>query len=170
VGRGGVLKKQRFAAREPFLYATRKTERMRPFVLGVLVLSLAALTLAHTGTYESGTQGLHATVQTAPEPLEPGTITLTTLLTEDGVPLANESVQMRVMLGKRLVLDTTSVTNQEGMLEVAFFVESAGYYDVSYTAREQTVTTQVHVHGRMILVIGFLVALAILLAILLDRL
>lgn len=143
---------------------------MRWLVLFVVLAALVPAVHAHLGTYESGETGLHASIVTSPEPLEPGTITLVATLTDNGVPLQSEPVSVRITLGKRLVLDTFATTSEQGTLTMLLYVESAGYYDVALSARGQTVTTPVHVHGRMILVIGFLASLAILLAILLDRL
>jgi hypothetical protein len=146
--------------------------RTKTIVLALLLclFTSAAGTLAHRGESSAGTDELLVVVHTDPEPLEAGLIQLRATVYSGDELVRGEPVLVELYRDTKTILSMPTSTDEEGTLAVAVYIESAGYYDFALTARGERVVNEVHVHGRLVLVTGFLVSLAILLALLLDRL
>jgi len=112
---------------------------------------------------------LVATLTTKPERLSPREGTLIITLTHDTEPARNEAFTLRLEGRKRVLAQTNVVTDNEGRIELATYFSSPGEYTLTLTNDSDAVTFPVTVRGTRLLIIGFLVASGVLLALLFER-
>lgn len=138
-------------------------------LLACLGCLLIAPALARTSAASAQAAHLALNIQTEPQLLEPGPITLTLIPTLDGQPLRNTAAHITLTNKKKILFETTTLTDDQGVATLSMYLDEPGKPILTMTAAGERVSAQLIVKGRGVLVAGFLASLAVLIVLLLDR-
>jgi hypothetical protein len=109
------------------------------------------------------------TLTTTPERLPPSEGTLIITLQENNLPVAGEQFTLRLEGRKRILVETTVVTDENGQVRLATYFASPGNYELIITTINGQAVFPLVVRGTQLLVIGLLVASGVLFALLFEK-
>ena len=135
----------------------------------LLVLFLLPLAAAHD--VQAETQAGPYTIQlaTVPDVLEPGPANIIVSVLENNVSVVQHEVWLRLSNGNKVYLAGTFETDGTGSVSLSYLFNSPGNYELSVDVDGNRTMLPIDVHGQYLLLFGFLAAVFIVLALLMDR-
>lgn len=134
-----------------------------------MILFLLSLVLAQGGT-STVLDSYVFTVDTIPQQLAPGPADLVLHVTKDGVPLEFTPISVRLTNGNKVYLAGEFTTDKQGSVTLSYRFGGPGLYELTAEVEDTKVTMPLHVHGEYILLFGFLAAIFVVFALLVERL
>jgi hypothetical protein len=135
----------------------------------LLFLLLAAPVLAHGAAETAATGNYTVELSTSPEQLEPGASTLIIHVLRGEQPVAHERVWLRLSNEDKIYFSSIFTTDEQGAVALSYYFTGPGVYELTVEVDKERAELPVHVHGQYMLIVGFLTAVFIVLALLLDR-
>lgn len=106
---------------------------------------------------------------TLPEQLEPGHSNLIINVLKDNESVIAKDVWMRLSEGQKVYFAGTFRTDNSGAVSVSYLFNGPGNYDLTVEVDGNRASIPMQVHGQYLLMFGFLAAVFIVLALLMDR-
>ena len=137
--------------------------------LAIIFVLCLPLVVAH-GNAQSAQAGVY-TVEliTFPEQLEPGQTQLVVHVLDGETPVPDKHVWLRLTDDKKTYLAGTFVTDQLGSITLSYLFNGPGEYELAADVEGSRALFEVHVHGQYMLLFGFLAAVFIVVALLLEK-
>jgi len=140
---------------------------MRYIILLLLALPLAA---AHDIAAEQSAGPYTIQLSTVPDQLEPGAASIIVSVLRDNESVQHKTVWLRLANGNKIYLAGTFETDETGSVSLSYLFNSPGNYELTVEVDGDRAVLPVPVHGQYLLLFGFLAAVFIVLALLMDKL
>lgn len=133
-------------------------------------LFLLPVVLSHS-IQEQGVAGPYTfQLSSIPEQLEPGSSNIIITVLQDNESVPDTDLWLRLSNGNKIYFANTARTDSTGTVTLSYYFNAPGAYDLTVAVGDNKTTMPVHVHGQYILIFGFLTAILIILALLLEKL
>jgi hypothetical protein len=108
-------------------------------------------------------------VFTQPEKLEAAAANIQVTVLLDDKPVVEKAVWIELVGSQGVALSGAYVTNGAGAVPIQYRFERPGYYNLIVEVDSHQVDLPLQVHGQYILLFGFLAAIFVVVALLLDK-
>ena len=141
----------------------------RNYLIAVCFLIALGPVFAHEGMQNVTAGQYTVSLRTDPDTLQPGQSELIVQIERFGEKISEQQVWLRLRAGSDVIFATQTQTDTHGEAHLTYTFLRPGNYYMEVTVQEQRAQFPVHVHGQFVLLFGFLAAMFIVAALLLDK-
>lgn len=146
---------------------------MSKILVLLLLTTVLTISAAYAAQSESSIKGFagpyQIEVSTNPEKLEAASASILVSVNVDNKPVVEKTVWIELVGSQGVALSGAYVTNGAGGIPIQYRFERPGYYNLIVEVDEHQADLPLQVHGQYILLFGFLAAIFVVVALLLDK-